>query len=109
MSSTITTITFFALGLATALLTIFMYLDRSKFIRTLKGQTGLFSIKRSGPDELLTMIQIYFPTRLENTTDEKLQKLRDSAVRSTRYAMISLLATLTIPAILFNILEWAGI
>lgn len=86
-----------------------MYLDRAKYVRRLKGQKEIFSLKCSGPDELLTMIQIYFPTRLENTTDEKLLGLRDKAVRSTGYAMISLLVTLIIPIILFNVLEAMGI
>ncbi len=110
MSSTITTITFLALGLVTSFLTVIMYLDRAKFIRTLKGQkNSFFSLDRSGPDEFLTMMQIYFPMKLENTLDEKLKGLRHSAVKSTRYALISVFITVTFPVILFNILEWVGI
>jgi hypothetical protein len=102
MNSTITTITLLILALVTSFLFILMYLDRAKFIRTLKGQKGLFNLKASGPDELLTMIQIFFPDGLQNVTDEKLIKLRESAVKSTRYAIISFLVTLTFPIILFN-------
>lgn len=110
MSSTITTITFLILTLVTVFLGLMMSLDRAKFVRTLKGQTGFFSnLTRSGPDEFLTMIQIYLPIKLDAAPDEKTKRLRDAAVKSTRYAMISTLITVIVPVILFKILDWAGI
>jgi hypothetical protein len=110
MSSTITTFIFLALGLLTSILTVIMYLHRSRFIRTLKGQKNSFvNISIHNPDGFMTMLQIYFPVKLENVEGEKLEQLRDTAVKSTRRAMISLLITIPMPVIIFNILQWIGV
>lgn len=110
MSSSITTIAFLILALVSSWFVFVMYIDRAKFIRTIKGQKGLFfSFNRTGPDELLTIIQICLPIKLEATQDEKIKELRDAAVKSTRHVIIAFLVTVTFPLILFNILEWVGI
>jgi hypothetical protein len=83
-----------------------MYVDRARFLKALKGQNGLFySLSGSGIDRLGTVIQIIFPVKLEIVKDEKLNKLRESALRSSRYWMISLFVTLTLPILLFKVLE----
>jgi hypothetical protein len=105
MTSTIATVLFFVLALVTIALQLMMYADRAKFLKTIKGQKGLFSFSGSSIDRLATMMQIVFPVKLEIATDEKLNKLRESAVKTSRYWMISLLATLMLPIILFKLLE----
>lgn len=104
MTSTITTVSFFVLALVTMALQLMMYVDRAKFLRTLKGQKGLFSLSGSSIDRFGTMMQIIFPVKLEIVTDEKLNKLRESAVNSSRYWVISLFVTLTVPILLFKLL-----
>ena len=105
MTSTIATFSLFVLALTTMVLQLMMYMDRAKFLRTLKGQKGLFSLNGSSIDKLAILMQIVFPVKLENVKDTKLKKLRDAAVKTSRYWMISLLATLTFPIILFKLLE----
>lgn len=110
MISAITTVTFVVLTLVTAFLGVIMCLDRAKFVRALRRQTGVFpNFVRSGPSELLALIQIFFPVKLEAASGERTKALRDAAVTSTRYAMISLLITIIVPVILFKILESIGI
>jgi hypothetical protein len=107
MASTIATVSFFVLALITMALQLMMYVDRVKFLKTLKGQKGLFfNLSGSSIDRFGTMMQTVFPLKLEIVTDEKLNKLRESSVKSSRYFLISLFVTLTFPIVLFKLLEW---
>lgn len=110
MISAITTVVLIILALVTGILALIMFLDRAKYVRALRGRTGIFpNFIRSGPGELLTLIQIFLPVTLEAASDEKTKALRDAAVTSTRYVIISWIVTIIVPVILFRILESLGV
>jgi hypothetical protein len=106
MSSTIVTGTFYILIMVTVMLQLTMYLKRAKFIRTLKERDRL-SLKLNGPgiQGLGTMMQIILPVKLENVQDGQLNELRKSANKVSIYWMISLLTTMTVPILLYKLLE----
>jgi len=101
MTSAIATVSFIFLAFVTMALQLMMYLDRAKFLKTLKGQ----KVRESSIDKLGTMMQIIFPVKLEIVTDDKLNKMRESAVKSSRYWMISLFVMLTFPILLVKLFE----
>jgi len=104
MSSGITTMTFFILTLVTVSLQLTMYFKRAKFLNTFKRQRGLTTNSR-GIQDFGTMIQVIFPVKLENIQDGQLGELRKSAIKFSTYWVISLLATLTVPILLYKLLE----
>ena len=62
MISAITTVVFIILALVTVLLAVIMFLDRVKYVRALRGRKGISpNFIKSGPNELLALIQIFSP------------------------------------------------
>jgi hypothetical protein len=83
-----------------------MYIDRAKFIRTLKRhKTNSIDTNGSRIEQLGQMMQIFLPIKLESTTDEKIDELRISAIKSSRYWIVSLLTTLILPILLNKLFE----
>ena len=106
MSSGITTISFYILILVTIVLQLTMYFKRAKFLKTVRGLSGLkTNLMRRGIQDFGTIMQIIFPVKLPNVQDEQLAELRKSATRFSTYWIISLLAALTLPILIYNLLE----
>ena len=106
MSQEIATWTFYILVIVTMVLQIIMWYRRNKFLRTIKGQQGqLINFKGPQLEELGIMLQIVFPVKLDKVKEGRLQELRKSAVKASRYFLISLLVTLILPIILFNLTD----
>src|SRR5688572_7383160 len=106
MSSTITLLTFYVLALVTVVLQLMMIVDRARFVRKLKGEKAvILNLKGSAVKKFKTIIQVLFPVKLEMATDEKLNQLRKSAIKSSMYWIISALITLTLPLLLYKLLE----
>ena len=106
MSSGITTATFYVLILVTMVLQLTMYFKRAKFLKTHRGLSGLkTNLMRPGIQDFGTIMQIIFPVKLANVQDGQLAELRKSATRFSTYWIISLLTTLTLPILIYNLLE----
>jgi len=105
MSSGITAMTFYILMLVTLTLQMTMYFKRAKFLKTLKGLSGLKTKSKGlGVQDLGTMMQIIFPVKLESVQDGQLKELRESATKVSAYWVISLLSTLTLPILMYKLL-----
>ena len=98
MSQEIATGTFYALTVVTGVLQLVMWYRRHKFLRTIKGPNSNSKI-----EELETMLQIVIPIRLTSVKDGQFENLRKSAVTASNYWILSLLLTLIVPIILFNL------
>jgi len=104
MNQEIATWTFYILAIVTMLLQVDMWFKRNKFLRTIKGQAGpIVNFRGSSMEELGIMIQIVFPLKLDTAHTEPMEELRKSAVKASRYWIVSLLLTLILPILLFNL------
>jgi hypothetical protein len=104
MSQEIATGTAYILVMVTMVLQFFMWYRRNKFLRTIKGQQGkLINFKGSRVEELGTMLRIVIPVKLDNVDGGQIEELRKSAVKASNYWIISLLVTIILPIISFNL------
>ena len=104
MSQEIATGAFYVLVMVTMALQFVMWYRRNKFLRMIKGQQGqLINFKGSRIMEMETMLQIIIPVKLDIVHGGQLEDLRTSAVRASNYWVASLMLTLILPIILFNL------
>lgn len=98
MSQEIATGTFYILTIVTVVLQLVMWYKRNKFLRTIKD-----SKNNSKIEELETMLRVVIPIRLTSGKGGQFENLRKSAVTASNYWILSLLLTLIVPIILFNL------
>src|SRR5687768_2430309 len=104
MSQEIATGTLYILVMVTMVLQFVMWYRRNKFLRTIKGQQGkLINFKGSRIAEMGTMLQVVIPFKLDIVQGGQLEELRKSAVKASNYWIVSLILTLILPIILFNL------
>jgi len=80
-------------------LQIIMWYKRGKFLRTI-NTTADSKIGKLG-----TMLQVVIPLRLTTSPDGQFKNLRKAAVTASNYWIVSLLLTLIVPIILFNLTQ----
>jgi hypothetical protein len=100
MSQEIATGTFYILTIVTVILQLVMWYKRNKFLRTIKEQKTNSKI-----EEIETMLRVVIPIRLSGVKGGQFENLRKSAVTASNYWIASLLLTLIVPIILFNLIK----
>jgi hypothetical protein len=104
MNSIVATTTFYVLVFVTLTLQFIAVGKRAKFLKAVKGQRGpLIKLRQPVFERSIIMFQLFSPFKLPADKSGRYEKLKRSAEGMSVYCVISLLLTLLLPVLLFNL------